>query len=218
MAQSKETPKRPADSLEESQLKDLAREATKHLDDVLSGGEPDGSAEREEKTVPGAAPGPAADAPRGETPSPARPARPQPSASSPDSRPKALVAHVIPGMARALANLLLHSGFKVTVIDSPYGIDSEVEGDRWDIAFVQGTAMPYPGKRIALAALSRCEDRGTPVVLLARRGDPLVAEAAGSSAVGLLEWPFRSEKLLQLLSEVFPRRSWAASRSAARRA
>jgi hypothetical protein len=217
LAQRKRTPKRSADPMEKGRLRDLAREATRHLDDVLPGDEPDGRAER------GGDPAPAGD-------SVAREARPAAGASHDAGRPrahstardsggpaKALVAHVIPGMARILAGLLAHSGFEVTVVDDPRGLDSEVRRDRWDIAFVQGTAAPHPGKRIALAALSHCADRGTPIVLVTRRGDPLIAEAAASNAVGLLEWPFSGDKLARILSDVFPRDPAAASGSAARR-
>jgi hypothetical protein len=214
LTKNKRTPKKSSESLEEGRLRDLAREATKHLDDVLSGGGIEGSSEREEGPGPGASegkPSPEASLRSGRR-------RPRSPAQGAPGTAKALVAHVIPGMARVLGGLLAHSGFDVTVVDNPQKVESEVQRHRWDIAFVQGTAMPHPGKKIALVALSHCENQGTPVVLIARRGDPLVAEAGAGNAVGLLEWPFSGERLARLLSEVFPRESAPAPRSTAHRA
>lgn len=189
MAERKKRPTRSKNAINDRSLKELAREASRHLDEVFPGGvvenpsHSDGVSERSAKS------GNREDL--------------TPAAGTKHS--KALVAHVSPGVARILANILNHMGLDAQVADATADIGPKLGSDQWDIVFAQGTAMPYPGRKISLAALNHCTERGTPVVLLSRRGERLIAEAAGSTAAGLLEWPFSAEKVAKVLAEAIPK-------------
>jgi hypothetical protein len=204
-------------------LRELAVEATKHLDEVL----PEGAGEAgSAKGAPASSKGDsgsvkaasasskgdsgsakaASASPKGRS----GPAKAASASARGDSRPaavhtaRALVAHVSPGACRILANLLNHIGLEAKVADAGSNLRETLESEEWDIVFAQGTSMPYPGRRISLAALSHCSGLGTPVILLSRRGESLIPEAAGGNAVGLLEWPFSAEKVLRALTEAIP--------------
>jgi hypothetical protein len=222
MAERKSNSKKSPNTLSGRRLRELAIEATKHLDEVLPenpAGDDAGGPDKEESVAQivrahGRSPrrskagakgagglGMASDS---ETKSGARPTARKTIGSKTGARARALVAHISPGAARILANLLNHIGLDAQVADCGSDVKSVLGSTEWDIVFAQGTPMPYPGRKISLAALSHCAELGTPVVLLARRGERLVPEAAGGSAVGLLEWPFSAEKVIRALSEAIP--------------
>jgi hypothetical protein len=225
MVERKKDSRKSSNALTGRRLRELAVEATKHLDEVLPGLEKaeaagnDAGGPKEKQTRTPAAGAHGRSPRRGRAPAKRSGASPtgrvvnesgvssaagEASGSKAGSPAKALVAHISPGAARILANLLKHIGLEAQVVDCGSEVKSVLGSEKWDIVFAQGTPMPYPGRRISLAALSHCAELGTPVVLLSRRGENLVPEAAGGSAVGLLEWPFSAEKVIRALSEAIP--------------
>jgi hypothetical protein len=120
-------------------------------------------------------------------------------------RPSALVVHVSHGVAKVLANLLNNMGVDATVATNVEEVRSGREGGPWDLLFVQGTSMPYPGKELATLALDGCLPHPPCVVLLTRPGDTLLAEAGTWSATALLQWPFSPEEIGKILATVMPK-------------
>lgn len=119
-------------------------------------------------------------------------------------RPSALVVHVSRGVAGVLANLLGNMGVKTEIATNLKEARSIPADGYWDLLFIQGTAMPHPGKELATSVLDSLRQSPQCIILLARRGDTLLAEAGASRAAGVLEWPFSPMKVETLLAQVLP--------------
>lgn len=119
-------------------------------------------------------------------------------------RPSALVVHVSHGLARVLANLLTNMGVSTAIATNLEEARSIPTDGHWDLLFIQGTAMPHPGKDVAALVLDRFRQSPPPTILLARHGDALLAEASAFEAAGLLEWPFSPAKVEAVLTQVLP--------------
>jgi hypothetical protein len=200
-------------------LRRLAAEASRHLDEALPGGEAASVVEKlvGSGTVEASGERPAASRPTEEhavvTATDEEPAN---QGDSGTGKPAALVVHVSKGMAKILANLLNHMGFRADVASNSEEFDSSFLRGHRDILFVQGSSFPYPGRSLAARVANCYSQSGPPVVLLARPGDALLPEAARWEAVGLLRWPFSpndvGETLAEVLATVNPRRrrqAWA---------
>lgn len=206
MAEKKRGSAGSAGGLSGRRLKELAKEASRHLDEVLPGGEAAPELVGEGRTSHTAAESggrvggrsavreAGADASAGDG-----------TARDESGRARALVAHVSPGVAGVLATVLKHMGLNTQVATTPAEVESAMSSGRWDLVFVQGTPQPYPGKRVMLSVISRSGDSTSPVFLLGRRGESLAAEAAGSGALGIVEWPFDPAKVRRTLQEVLSR-------------
>ncbi len=116
--------------------------------------------------------------------------------------PRILVSHVSPGVAGTLANILKSEGMSVQVVSSPEGLDSSEADFKWDVIFVQGSPMPYPGIKLISTTLRRCADSGTPLVLLTSPGEAPLHEAAEFNVLGSLEWPFDRRKVQRILADL----------------
>lgn len=115
---------------------------------------------------------------------------------------RVLVSHVSPGVAGTLANLLKGRGISVEVVSSPEELDSGEADFKWDVIFIQGSPMPYPGIKLISTTLMRCADSGTPLVLLTAPGAAPLREAAEFNVLGSLEWPFDYRKVQQILADL----------------
>jgi CheY-like chemotaxis protein len=160
-------------------LKELALEASRHLDFILPGG--DGSETRKSGGAEHERSGGVS------------------RTSGEAGRPSALVVHVSHGLARVLANLLTNMGVSTTIATNLKEARSIPTEGHWDLLFIQGTAMPHPGRDLAALVLDRFRRSPPPTILLARRGDTLLAGAGAFEAAGLLEWPFSPVKVEALL-------------------
>lgn len=116
--------------------------------------------------------------------------------------PRVLVSHVSPGVAGTLANILKSEGMSVQVVSSPEGLDSSEADFKWDVIFIQGSPMPYPGIKLISTTLRRCADSGTPLVLLTSPGEAPLHEAAEFNVLGSLEWPFDRRKVQRILADL----------------
>jgi hypothetical protein len=211
MIEKKKDSKKTSSALTGRRLRELAVEATRHLDEVLTDAAGAGAAAATKKSAVAEPGAPGRSSKKGRASSKTSPGvRAASSIAKGSYAPaggapaKALVALVSPGAARVLAKILTHIGLEAEVADGSSDVKSVLASRNWDIVFAQGTPMPYPGQKISRAALNHCSETGTPFVLLSRRGERLVPEAAGGNAIGLLEWPFSAEKVLRALSEAIP--------------
>jgi hypothetical protein len=164
-------------------LRELAREASVRLDSIFPEGNGPETAEGSKVAERRA---------EAKSPQAAGPGRTKP--------PRVLVSHVSPGAAGTLANILKSKGMSVQVVSSPEELDSGEADFKWDVIFIQGSPMPYPGIKLISTTLRRCADSGTPLVLLTAPGEAPLREAAEFNVLGSLEWPFDQRKVQRVLA------------------
>jgi len=190
-------PGRPGDAKGRKRLQELAAEASERLERVF---EASAEPSREAKAL--------VSGPRGEAGRP--PAGGVPGSAGEGEEPRiageeagrALVAHVSPGVAWTLANVLKSLRFRTTVVCAPEDLASDSAQRRWDIVFLQGTPMPFPGPKLIAATLLQWARTGAPLVLLRRPDEAPMPGGAGVDAADQLSWPFERKDVHRVVSRL----------------